>query len=77
MLQFEEAATKDDLLGATETSGRSFFSKSSLKQKDTVFTIGNRGDVITSLLEAPIIIPHSAQQNESRVSIAEINEFIF
>ncbi|KAK7576041.1 hypothetical protein V9T40_012327 [Parthenolecanium corni] len=67
-LQFEEAATKDDLLGATETSGRSFFSKSSLKQKDTVFTIGNRGDVITSLLEAPIIIPHSAQQNESRYS---------
>lgn len=65
-LQFEEAATKDDLLGAAETSNRGFFSKSSLKQKNTVFTIGNRGEILNSQLEAPIIIPHSAQQNEGR-----------
>ena len=66
-LQFEEAASKDDLLGASETSIRGFFSKSSLKQKNTVFTIGNRGDILTSQLDAPVIIPHSAHQKEARV----------
>lgn len=69
LFQFEEAATKDDLLGAAETSNRGFFSKSSLKQKNTVFTIGNRGEILNSQLEAPIIIPHSAQQNEGRVGM--------
>lgn len=66
-LQFEEAASKEDLLGASESSNRGFFSKSSLKQKNTVFTIGNRGDILNNQLEAPVIIPHSAHQHETRV----------
>lgn len=66
--QYEEAATKEDLLGASESGNRGFFSKSSFKQKNTVFTIGNRGDVLNNQLEAPVIIPHSAQQHETRVS---------
>uniref|UniRef100_A0A1B6C1U5 Vacuolar protein sorting-associated protein 52 homolog n=1 Tax=Clastoptera arizonana TaxID=38151 RepID=A0A1B6C1U5_9HEMI len=65
-LQFEEQATKDDLMGIEETGSRGLFHKSSLKQKNTVFTIGNRGEVLTSQLEAPIIIPHSAQKIEPR-----------
>ncbi|XP_065214394.1 vacuolar protein sorting-associated protein 52 homolog [Planococcus citri] len=65
-LQFEEAASKEDLLGASESSNRGFFSKSSLKQKNTVFTIGNRGDILSNQLEAPVIIPHSAHQQETR-----------
>ncbi|XP_065203374.1 vacuolar protein sorting-associated protein 52 homolog [Planococcus citri] len=65
-LQFEEAASKEDLLGASESSNRGFFSKSSLKQKNTVFTIGNRGDILNNQLEAPVIIPHSAHQQETR-----------
>lgn len=62
-LQYEESAGKDDLIGHEEVGQRGLFHKASLKNKSTVFTIGNRGDVLTSQLEAPIIIPHSAQKN--------------
>ncbi|KAK2718942.1 vacuolar protein sorting-associated protein 52 homolog isoform X3 [Artemia franciscana] len=63
-LQFGEAVTKEDLLGIEENVNRGFFSKPSLKQKSTVFTVGSRGDVLTSDLEAPIILPHAAQKAE-------------
>ncbi|KAL1124178.1 hypothetical protein AAG570_001948 [Ranatra chinensis] len=67
-LMYEEGATKDDLMGIEESGPRGLlFHKSSLKQKNTVFTIGNRGEVLTTQLEAPIIIPHSAQKNETRL----------
>ncbi|KOC65838.1 Vacuolar protein sorting-associated protein 52 like protein [Habropoda laboriosa] len=59
-LQFEEGATKDDLMGVEDTAGRSIFHKTTLKHKGTVFSIGNRGDVLNSQLEAPIIVPHTA-----------------
>lgn len=66
-LQFEESATKDDLIGNEEVGAKtSLFHKTSFKHKSTVFTIGNRGDVLTTQLDAPIIIPHSAQKNELR-----------
>nr|CAD7257381.1 unnamed protein product [Timema shepardi] len=65
-LQFEEAATKDDLMGIEETGPRGLFYKASLKHKSTVFTIGNRGDVLTTHLESPIIVPHAAQKNDGR-----------
>lgn len=54
-------------MGIEETGHKGLFHKSSLKQKNTVFTIGKRGEVLTSLLEADIIIPHSAQKSEVRV----------
>ncbi|XP_022914245.1 vacuolar protein sorting-associated protein 52 homolog [Onthophagus taurus] len=57
-LQFEETATKEDLMGIEDTANRGLFHKSSLKHKGTVFTIGNRGDVLAQQLEAPIIVPH-------------------
>ncbi|XP_054282632.1 vacuolar protein sorting-associated protein 52 homolog [Macrosteles quadrilineatus] len=65
-LQFEEQAGKDDLMGIEETGHKGLFHKSSLKQKNTVFTIGSRGEVLTTQLEADIIIPHSAQKSEIR-----------
>lgn len=65
-LMFETQATRDDLMGVEETTRSGLFTKSSLKQKNTVFTIGNRGEVLTTLLEAPIIVPHSAQKSENR-----------
>ncbi|CAG2059245.1 unnamed protein product, partial [Timema podura] len=65
-LQFEEAATKDDLMGIEETGPRGLFYKASLKHKSTVFTIGSRGDVLTNHLESPIIVPHAAQKNDGR-----------
>ncbi|XP_033335141.1 vacuolar protein sorting 52 [Megalopta genalis] len=61
-LQFEERASKDDLMGVEDTIGRGIFHKTPLKHRGTVFSIGNRGDVLTSQLEAPIIVPHTASK---------------
>ncbi|KAH0630706.1 hypothetical protein JD844_014001 [Phrynosoma platyrhinos] len=44
-----------------------FFSKPSLRNRNTIFTLGNRGNVIGSAeLEGPIIVPHSAQKSDVR-----------
>ncbi|XP_029040992.1 vacuolar protein sorting-associated protein 52 homolog [Osmia bicornis bicornis] len=59
-LQFEEGATKDDLMGVEDNVGRGIFHKTTLKHRGTVFSIGSRGDVLNSQLEAPIIVPHTA-----------------
>lgn len=65
-LQLEEAASKEDLLGAEETQAKGFFFKPSLKNKTTVFSVGNRGDVLAQELEAPIIVPHAQQKTEQK-----------
>jgi len=65
-LQFEESATREDLLGAEESQTRGFFFKPSLKNKSTVFSVGFRGDVLSTHLEAPIIVPHAQQKNENK-----------
>lgn len=63
-LKFEDPVTKDNLMGNEESSGKqSIFSKTtSLRNKGTTFTIGNRGEILNQQLEAPILVPH-AQQN--------------
>ncbi|XP_025835156.1 vacuolar protein sorting-associated protein 52 homolog [Agrilus planipennis] len=61
-LKFEEGATKDDLMGIEDTA-RGIFHKATLKHKATVFSIGNRGDVLAQQLEAPIIVPHAQLKN--------------
>ncbi|XP_047042259.1 vacuolar protein sorting-associated protein 52 homolog [Helicoverpa zea] len=61
-LKYEEAPTKDDLMGIEDGSKGGFFQKSNLKNKSTIFTIGNRGDVLAQQLEAPIIVPHVQQK---------------
>ncbi|KAJ9578638.1 hypothetical protein L9F63_005128 [Diploptera punctata] len=68
-LRFEEAATKDDLMGIEDTAasrGTGLFYKTPLKHKSTVFTIGSRGDVLSAKLEAPVIVPHAAHKNQNR-----------
>ncbi|XP_041369494.1 vacuolar protein sorting-associated protein 52 homolog [Gigantopelta aegis] len=66
-LQFEEMAGKDDLMGVEDTAKKSFFSsKPHLKNRSTVFTLGNRGEILTSELEAPVIVPHAAQKSDAR-----------
>ncbi|XP_067001896.1 vacuolar protein sorting-associated protein 52 homolog isoform X2 [Anabrus simplex] len=65
-LQYEDSASKKDLMGIEDTASRVPFIKTSLKQKNTVFTIGNRGDILTTQLEAPIIVPHAAQEQDNR-----------
>ncbi|CAD7079991.1 unnamed protein product [Hermetia illucens] len=63
-LKFEESVTKDDLMGIEDTASRGLFTKNtSLKNKSTVFTIGNRGDILNQQLEAPIIVPHAQVKN--------------
>ncbi|KAJ8687723.1 hypothetical protein QAD02_023517 [Eretmocerus hayati] len=63
-LQFDENPTKDDLMGVEDTASRGLFHKSHLKHRGTVFSIGSRGEVLTSQLEAPIIVPHTASKTK-------------
>ncbi|KAG8512146.1 Vacuolar protein sorting-associated protein 52, partial [Galemys pyrenaicus] len=52
---YEEVAEKDDLMGP------------SLRSRNTIFTLGTRGSVISPTeLEAPILVPHTAQRGEQR-----------
>ncbi|GFR04939.1 vacuolar protein sorting-associated protein 52 homolog [Trichonephila clavata] len=72
-LQFEEVADRDDLMGVEDTAKRSIFSsKPSLKNRSTVFTVGNRGNVLTTELESQIIVPHSAQKNETKYTFESL-----
>lgn len=76
--QYEEAASKDDLMGIEDTASRGggLFHKATLKNKATVFTIGNRGEVLTSQLEAPITVPHAAQKTTAKVPPSWILTFL-
>lgn len=48
-----------------------FFSKPSLKSRNTIFTLGQRGTILSPAeLEGPILVPHTAQRGDSRVSDA-------
>lgn len=46
-------------MGIEDTAGRGIFHKTTLKHRGTVFSIGTRGEVLTTQLEAPIIVPHT------------------
>ena len=56
-------------MGVEDTAGRGIFHKTTLKHRGTVFSIGNRGDVLTSQLEAPIIVPHTASKTRVNMKI--------
>ncbi|XP_061110207.1 vacuolar protein sorting-associated protein 52 homolog isoform X1 [Conger conger] len=66
-VQYEEVADKDDLMGVEDTAKKGFFSKPSLKSRNTIFTVGQRGAVLSPAeLEGPILIPHTAQRGDCR-----------
>uniref|UniRef100_A0A3Q2Z6N2 Vacuolar protein sorting-associated protein 52 homolog n=1 Tax=Hippocampus comes TaxID=109280 RepID=A0A3Q2Z6N2_HIPCM len=66
-VQYEEVANKDDLMGVEDTAKKGFFSKPSLKSRNTIFTLGQRGAILSPAeLEAPILVPHTAQRGDSR-----------
>jgi len=70
-LKFEEACTKEDLMGIEDNISKGLFAKTtSLKHKSTIFTIGKRGDILNQQLEAPIIVPHAQMKN--RVSRSKL-----
>lgn len=61
-------------MGVEDTAGRSIFHKTTLKHKGTVFSIDTRGQVLSSQLEAPIIIPHTA--SKTRVNTKDTYDLI-
>uniref|UniRef100_A0A8C3CPZ9 VPS52 subunit of GARP complex n=1 Tax=Cairina moschata TaxID=8855 RepID=A0A8C3CPZ9_CAIMO len=70
-IQYEEVAEKDDLMGVEDTAKKDILppggKRPSLKNRNTVFTLGNRGAVIGAAeLEGPIIVPHAAQKSDVR-----------
>uniref|UniRef100_A0A8C7HBA1 Vacuolar protein sorting-associated protein 52 homolog n=1 Tax=Oncorhynchus kisutch TaxID=8019 RepID=A0A8C7HBA1_ONCKI len=66
-VQYEEVADKDDLMGVEDTAKKCFSSKPSLKSRNTIFTLGQRGAVLSPAeLEGPILIPHTAQRGDCR-----------
>ncbi|XP_037055637.1 vacuolar protein sorting-associated protein 52 homolog isoform X2 [Peromyscus leucopus] len=70
-VQYEEVAEKDHLMGVEDTAKKGFFSKPSLRSRNTIFTLGTRGAVISPTeLEAPILVPHTAQRGEQRAGRA-------
>jgi hypothetical protein len=74
-LQFEEQPDKEDLMAAEESSRNKtslFSNKVSLKQRSTTFTLGDRGNVLSSDLEAPIIVPHAAHKMETKYPLEGI-----
>ncbi|XP_051991490.1 vacuolar protein sorting-associated protein 52 homolog isoform X1 [Xyrauchen texanus] len=66
-VQYEDVADKDDLMGEEDTAKKGFFTKPSLKSRNTIFTLGQRGAVLSPAeLEGPILIPHAAQRGDCR-----------
>ena len=61
-------AEKDDLMGAEDSQKKGFFStKTTFKNRSTIFTLGSRDTVLTTELEDPIIIIPQAQKAEKKV----------
>lgn len=72
-LQFDELADKDDLMGVDEGAKKGLFgSKPVMKSRATIFTLGNRGNVLTVDLEAPIIVPHAVQKSDVKHSFESL-----
>uniref|UniRef100_A0A1I7VCG2 Vacuolar protein sorting-associated protein 52 homolog n=1 Tax=Loa loa TaxID=7209 RepID=A0A1I7VCG2_LOALO len=67
-LLLTDVATKDDLLGVENTVKTSslFSLKSQIRNRATVFSLGNRDALLSSDLMSPLIVPHVAQQANER-----------
>jgi len=62
-----EIGSKNDLLAAPEGSLKGFFSDKFSKDRSNVFSLGNPSRaLILKNLEAPDIVPHEAQQNNTK-----------
>ncbi|KAF7650006.1 hypothetical protein LDENG_00133010 [Lucifuga dentata] len=67
-VQYEEVADKDDLMGVEDTAKKDILTLCpSLKSRNTIFTVGQRGAILSPAeLEGPILVPHTAQRGDSR-----------
>ncbi|OUC41429.1 Vps52 / Sac2 family protein, partial [Trichinella nativa] len=67
-LQLDDVATKDDLLGSDDSTKmvNMFSTRPNVRNRATVFSLGSRMSVLKEDLEAPIIVPHAADQNKQK-----------
>ncbi|KRZ05902.1 Vacuolar protein sorting-associated protein 52 -like protein [Trichinella zimbabwensis] len=67
-LQLDDVATKDDLLGSDDSAKmvNMFSVRPNVRNRATVFSLGSRMSVLKEDLEAPIIVPHAADQNKQK-----------
>jgi hypothetical protein len=57
-------------MGVDDTASRGIFhSRTNLKNKGAVFSLGCRAEVLTAQLRSPIIVPHAASKAETKVII--------
>lgn len=71
-LRYEELPDKDDLMAVEENlkSKNSLFnSKPTLKNRSTIFTLGDRGNVINADIESPLIVPHVANKTDAKYAM--------
>ncbi|XP_003748088.1 vacuolar protein sorting-associated protein 52 homolog [Galendromus occidentalis] len=71
-LQFDDVPDKDDLMGVDDTPKWGLFNKPSLKNRSTIFTLGNRNAVMSVELEAPVIVPHASAKNEKHYPFEQL-----
>lgn len=72
-LQLDEVADKDDLLGIEDKPKVSLFSsKPSMRNRSTVFTLGNRLITIENEIDSSIIIPHASKSSEQKYTLENI-----
>lgn len=74
-LRFDEQPDKEDLMAADDSikSKTSFFTgKQTLKNRSTIFTLGDRGDILTKHLEVDMIVPHLVAKTETKYPIEAI-----
>ena len=69
-LQYDEPTGENDLMGVDDTQPKGFFSRSHSTShkspKASVFSMGSRGEVVTSELEAPILVPHALEKSGTK-----------
>lgn len=65
-------------MGAEDTPKRGFFStRTTFKNRSTIFTLGSRDTVLTIELEDPIIVVPHAQKTEKRVRVEKLKRLRF
>ena len=69
-LQYDDVATKDDLMGVPDEAGTrtmsGFFGKTNIKSKASVFSMGSRAEILGEKFHAPSIVPHVQQKSETK-----------
>ncbi|XP_055356610.1 vacuolar protein sorting-associated protein 52 homolog [Paramacrobiotus metropolitanus] len=65
-LQFDDLPTKDDVVGADESSKKGFFAAQP-RLKSPVFSLGERANILLpASLEGPVLVPHTSSQSNQK-----------